>query len=52
MTREESAELAEPGVGPFDDPAAFGASEFSAVFVASVPTVLAIRHDQVSPAFF
>jgi hypothetical protein len=47
MTYEESAELAEPGVGSFDDPAAFVPSELSAVFVAAVPTVLAIGHDEV-----
>ena len=50
MTHQESAELAEPGVGSFDDPAAFVASELSAVFVAPVPTVLAIRHDEVDTA--
>src|SRR5258708_338937 len=51
MTHQESAELAEPGVGSFDDPAAFVPSELSAVFVAPVPTVLAIRHDEVDTAF-
>ena len=36
MTHEESAELTEPGVGSFDDPAAFIPSEFSSVLVAPV----------------
>jgi hypothetical protein len=50
MAHEESAELAEPGVGSFDDPAAFVASELSAVFVAPVFAVLAIRDDEVDTA--
>jgi len=50
MTHEESAELAEPGVGSFDDPAAFVASELSAVLVAPVLAVLAIRDDEVDTA--
>jgi hypothetical protein len=52
MANEESAELTEPGVGAFDDPAALIASELSAVFVAPVHAVLAIRHDEVDTAFF
>ena len=50
MAHEESAELAEPGVGSFDNPSAFVASELSAVFVAPFFAVLAIRHDEVYPA--
>jgi hypothetical protein len=51
MTHEESAELAEPGVGSFDDPAALVASEFPAVFVLSLLAVFAIRNDEVDASF-
>ena len=47
MSHEESAELSEPCVGTFDDPAALVASELSAVLVASVPAIFAIRNDEV-----
>jgi hypothetical protein len=50
MTDEESAELTQPGVGTFDDPAAFISSEFSSVLVAPVLAVLAIRDDEVDTA--
>jgi hypothetical protein len=50
MAHEESAELTEPGVGSFDDPAALISSEFSAVLVAPVLAVLAIGHDEVDTA--
>ena len=36
MANEESAELPEPCVGSFDDPAAFVPPQFAAVLVASV----------------
>ena len=52
MANEESAELTEPGVGAFDDPAALISSEFSSVLVSPVLAVFAIRDDQVSTAFF
>ena len=51
MTHEESAELTQPGVGAFDDPAALVASEFSSVLVAPVLAVLAVRHDEVDTTF-
>jgi hypothetical protein len=51
MTHEESAELTEPGVGSFDDPAALISSEFSSVLVAPMLAVLAIRNDEVDTAF-
>jgi hypothetical protein len=50
MAHEESAELTEPGVGAFDDPAALISSEFSSVLVAPVFAVLAIGHDEVDTA--
>jgi hypothetical protein len=40
MANQESAELTEPGVGPFDDPSPFVTPEFSAVLVASELAVL------------
>jgi hypothetical protein len=51
MTNEESSELAEPGIGAFDDPAARVASEFSAILVTPVFAVLAIRNDEVDATF-
>lgn len=51
MSNEESAELAEPGVGAFDDPSAFVAPELPAVLVAPVLAVLAVRNDQLDAAF-
>src|ERR1700691_4564752 len=50
MAHEESAELAEPGVGSFDNPSAFVASELSAVLVTPVFAVLAIGHDEFDTA--
>jgi hypothetical protein len=47
VANQKSAELAESGVGAFDDPSAFVASEFSAILVAPVLTVLAVRHDEL-----
>jgi len=47
MTNEESAELTEPGVSAFDDPAALISSEFPTVFVAPELAVLAVRDDEV-----
>ena len=50
MTHEESAELADPGVCSFDNPASFVASELSAVLVTPVFAVLAIGHDEFDTA--
>ena len=52
MANEESAELPEPCVGPFDDPSAFVPSELSSVFVPTKLTVLAIRNDEFDPSLF
>ena len=51
MANEESAELTEPGVGVFDDPAAFVAPEFPAVLIAPELAVLAVGDDQFDAAF-
>ena len=49
MAHEESAELSEPCVGAFDDPAALVSPKFSAVFIAPVPAAFAVPHDEVGP---
>jgi integrase len=51
MTNEQSSELAEPGVGSFDDPAAFVAAQLAAIFIAPVPAVASVGHDQLDAAF-
>ena len=51
MANEKSAELTEPCIGSFDDPAALVASEFPAVFVLSFLAVLAVRNDEVDASF-
>jgi hypothetical protein len=50
MTNEESAELAEPCVCAFDDPASFVASDLPSVLVFSLLVVVAIRDDEVDAA--
>jgi hypothetical protein len=47
MAHEESAELSEPRIGAFDDPASFISSEFPAILIASVFVVSAVRNDEV-----
>jgi hypothetical protein len=51
MTNEQSSELAEPGVGSFDDPAAFVAAQLAAIFIAPVPAAASVGHDQLDAAF-
>lgn len=51
MADQQPAELSEPCVGAFDDPAAFVAPELSPVLVASVPAIFAIGDDQLDAAF-
>ena len=51
MANKESAELTEPCVGAFDDPASFVTPEFPAVLVAAVFAVLAVWNDEVDAAF-
>src|ERR1700679_529563 len=47
MTDKQPAELPEPCVGAFDDPATLVAPELSAVFVLSFLAVLAVRNDEI-----
>src|SRR5712691_6764539 len=51
MTHQQSAELAQPGVGAFDDPTPPVAAQFAPIFVAPVPMVLPVRRDQLDAAF-
>jgi len=51
MANEESAELPQPRVGAFDDPAAFVSSQLSAILVSPMLVVLAIWNDEVDAAF-
>jgi len=46
MSYQESSELAEPRVGPLDDPTAFVSAQFPPVFVAPLLVVLSIRGNQ------
>ncbi len=47
MANKQPAELPEPGVSSFDDPASFVAPEFPAVLVLSLLVVLPVRDDEV-----
>src|SRR5438128_10595679 len=51
MTHQQSAELAQPGVGAFDDPTPPVAAQFAPIFVAPAPIVLPVRRDQLDAAF-
>ena len=51
MAHEKSLELTELGVGTFDGPSVFVASEFYDVLVAPVFAILAVRNDEVDAAF-
>ena len=51
MTHQQSSELAKPGVGSFDDPTPLVAPQFTPIFVAPMPIVLAVRRDQLDAAF-
>lgn len=48
MTNQQSAELAEPGIGSLHDPAPFIAAHFASIFVASSLVVLPIRCQQLN----
>jgi hypothetical protein len=51
MTNEQSSALAKPGVGSFDDPTAFVAAQLAAIFIAPVPAVASVGHDELAAAF-
>ncbi len=46
MTNQQAAELAQPGVGSLDNPAAHITPQFSSIFVAPLPAVLAVGSNQ------
>jgi hypothetical protein len=48
----DAAEVLQPCVGAFDFPAAFVASEFASIFIASLSIVAAVGHDQVGATLF
>jgi hypothetical protein len=50
MANEQSAELSQPGVCAFDNPAPFVASQFSTIFVFPLLVVLPVRRDQLDAA--
>ena len=52
MANKQPAELPEPGVSSFDDPASFVAPEFPAVLVLSLLVVFAVRNDEVDASLF
>jgi hypothetical protein len=47
MAHQQSAELTEPGVGAFDDPAALVSSELTSILVLPQLVVGPIGHDQL-----
>ena len=47
MANQQSAELTEPRVGAFDDPAAFVSSQLAPIFIAPVLVVAPVGHDQL-----
>jgi len=52
MEDQHAAELSEPCVGAFDDPAAFVAAQLASVLIAPVSAVFAIRNDVVDAPLF
>ncbi len=51
MANQKSAELPKPGVGAFDDPAAFVSSQLAAIFIAPMLVVATVGHDQIDTPF-
>ena len=51
MANQKSAELTKPGVGAFDDPAAFVSPQLAPIFIASVLVVAPVGHDQIDTPF-
>src|ERR1022692_1597383 len=52
MTDEQSAELSQPGVGAFDNPAPFVASQFPTIFISPLLVVLPVRRYQLDATPF
>jgi len=51
VTHQQSAELAQPGVGSFDDPTPFVPAQFASILVALGLAILPVGHDQLDAAF-
>jgi len=51
MADEQSSELAQPGVGSFDDPTPLVAAQFAPIFIPSFLAILPVRCDQLDAAF-
>lgn len=51
MTDQQSSELAEPGIGSFDDPTALIATQFASIFIPSFLAILPVRCDQLDATF-
>ena len=51
MTNQQPAELPEPGMGSFHDPAALITPQFAPIFVAPSLVVLPVGRNQFNPAF-
>ena len=47
---DRSAEMSQPGVGAFDNPAPFVASQFPSIFVSPLLVILPVRRDQLDAA--
>ena len=52
MANQKSAELTKPGVGAFDDPAAFVSPQLAPIFIASVLVVAPEGTIKSIPRFF
>ena len=51
MTNQQPAELPQPGISSFNDPAALIASQFASILVTPEFVVVAVRHDQFNTTF-
>ncbi len=51
MAHQQSAELAQPGVGSFDDPTPLVAPQFSAILKPPFLAILLVGRDQLDAAF-
>lgn len=52
MTNQQTAKLAEPGIGALDLPSSSVASQFPSIVVASLFVVFSIGHDQIDASLF
>ena len=50
MSDQQASKLAQPRVGPLDDPAALVPPQFTSVLVAPLLVVFSVGHDQFNAA--